>query len=219
MKLNKDILKTKNKLLFLAAISLLILLVIIVYGTPLCNATFEGKVIDADTKQAIEGAVVVVSWTEERGTPTGGTQRLKEVKETLTDKNGTWKLRGPRGTSDDFLVNVYSILTMLTGAHYTNPPQFIIFKPGYCSYPQGFGIAACKERMRPYGVGNGEATELPKLMSREDRVLAQAIWPSLLGGDKASKKKVKIFIRLLNEEAKNIGLQVDPTLQEIENEK
>jgi len=208
MKLISAIFKTKTRALF-TAIGIFVLLVIFVYATPLFNATFEGKVIDADTKQPIEGAVVVVSWTEEQGSPTGGTRRLVDVKEILTDKDGAWKLRGPRGTRDSFIVSVYSMLTMFTGAYYTTPAQFIIFKPGYCSYPQGFGIAACKERMKPYGIGNGEATELPKLVDSEDKLKNLLDYIYDTGGTMKANEIIrnqKEFIRLLEEERRNLGL-------------
>ena len=165
---------------------------------------YHGKVIDADTKQPIGGAVVVASWIGERGgLPAGGTSRLKNIKETLTDKNGEWKVRGARGIEGDIMENIMIIITLLTGTYYTKPPTFIIFKPGYCSYPAGFGIDACKETMRPFGVGQGEATKLLKLTNREDRLRAL---PSRVSGYGADEKQ-KEFIRLLNEERRYLGLE------------
>jgi hypothetical protein len=112
-------------------------LILVVLKTPASAATFKGKVIDADTKQPIESAVVVASWLEERATPTGSISRLHDVKETLTDPNGEWVIEGPKGREGD---DVTAFFTLITGTYYARPPEFVIFKPGYCSWPGGFGI-------------------------------------------------------------------------------
>jgi hypothetical protein len=175
------------------------------FSTIVYGETFRGKVIDADTKEPIEGVVVVASWNEERATPAGPTSRLKDVKEILTNKNGEWVIEGPKGRDGG---NITAIFTFLTGTYYTLPPEFIIFKPGYCSYPAGYGIAACKEKMKTYNFTKseniGETVELPRLTNREDRVKAQRIGPIYDGKDIISKQKE--FIRLLNEEKKYLGL-------------
>lgn len=191
-----------------------------------CGVTYHGRVIDADTKLPIDGAVVVASWSEERGTMAGGTSRLHDVKETLTDKNGDWSINGPKGTSSEFLSDVYSILTFITGAYYTEPPEFIVFKPGYCAWKEGFGIEVCNNKMKTYNgtvehINIGEIVELPKLMSRGDRLrnLPDYIYDS----GSAMKhneilKNQKEFIRLLQEERKNLGLS-GYKMPELENEK
>ena len=196
-----------------------IFLILCFLSTSACAATFKGRVIDADTKEPIEGAVVVVSWSEERATPTGSTTRLKDVKETLTDENGEWVIQGPKGRD---MGNISAIFTLLTGTYITNPPEFIVFKPGFCSWPAGFGIEACKGKIKPEGndkVAEGMTVELPRLTNREERLRAQRIWPSQLGGDKESARKIIKLLRLLNEERRYLGIPEDPWLKEIENEK
>ena len=180
-----------------------------------CGVTYHGRVIDADTKLPIDGAVVVASWPEERGTMAGGTSRLHDVKETLTDKNGDWSINGPKGTSSKFLSDVYSILTFITGAYYTEPPEFIVFKPGYCSFQHGFEIEACKDKMKTYNFGKseyiGEMLELPRLMSREDRLRNSSI--SLPIAEDLLTWKVIHLMKLLNEEDTSLGLREDPRLK------
>src|SRR4030042_2992961 len=103
--------------------------------------TFKGRVIDADTKEPIEGAVVVASWYKAIATIAGESTTLKDVKECLTDKNGDWSIRGPKGKP-------YAPIPLLSlFIPYTREPVFIVFKPGYCSWPNGFSIEACKGRM------------------------------------------------------------------------
>jgi hypothetical protein len=196
-----------------------IFLILAALKTPASAATFKGKVIDADTKQPIEGAVVVASWGEERATPTGSTTDLHDVKEALTSQNGEWIIDGPKGRE---LGNLSALFTLLTGSYITNPPQFLIFKPGYCPWPDGFMINACADKIKPNGhheVANGQTAELSRLTDRKDRLKASRIWPPLRnsGGDPATLKKIKNFIRLLNEEHRYLGLQ--EMYKEIGNEK
>jgi hypothetical protein len=167
------------------------------FSTTVYGATFHGKVIDADTKEPIEGAVVVASWLEETATPTGPSTRLKDVKETLTDKNGEWVIKGPKGRDGG---NITAIFTFLTGTYYTLPPEFIVFKPGYCSYPAGFGIDACKGKMKTYNFikseNIGEIVELPKLTIRDREILLRNI-PFIPFED---DEKIPIFKQLVEQD-------------------
>jgi hypothetical protein len=187
-------------------------------------ATFKGRVIDADTKEPIEGAAVVAHWREERATIAGPSTKPKDVKEALTDKNGEWVIKGPGGREGG---NLTAIFTFLTGIHYTKRPEFIIFKPGYCSWPNGFGIEACKEKIRPKGNGEimeGKTIELPKLTKREDRLDAQRVGPIYANSDDPKEEKIFLkkqieFLRLLNEERRNLGLNEYKIYKELKNEK
>jgi hypothetical protein len=168
-------------------------------------ATFRGKVIDADTKQPIEAAVIVASWNEERATPAGPTSRLKDVKETITDKNGIWIIEGPKGGN---VGDIKAMFSFITGTYFTNPPKFIIFKPGYCSWPAGFGIDACKGKMNPDGndnIAEGVTVELPRLTNREDRKYSLPS-PFHKDGNENFYSKQRVFIKLINEESRNLGL-------------
>ena len=162
--------------------------------------TFRGRVIDADTKQPIEGAVVVVHWYKARYTFTGETTTLKDVKECLTDKNGRWSITGPKGRND------WPIPLLSVVIPYTREPQFIVFKPGYCSWPNGSHIEACKGKMKfsaSFDTAEGASTELPKLTKRVDRIEAQSI--SIPTGEHADEK-CRELIRLMNEEGRSLGL-------------
>ncbi len=92
----------------------------VIYSKP----AFHGRVIDTDTKQPIEEAVVVVLY-HKRSTfslnPGGTSAYVTKAKETLTDKNG------------EFYFPAYSETMFLNEAVDT---QFIFFKPGYMS---GYG--------------------------------------------------------------------------------
>jgi hypothetical protein len=84
---------------------------------------FNGRVIDAETKEPIEGAVVAViyRWYPIIGTPGGVNSVEYDAKETLTNEKGEFHI------STTFVV---------TGPFGVNPHvEFIIFKPGYGSHP------------------------------------------------------------------------------------
>jgi hypothetical protein len=163
---------------------------------------YWGKVIDAGTKEPLEGAVVVAIWLEARATVSGESTRLKDVKETLTDKNGKWSITGPSGREGS---NPILLLTFLTGMHYTRKPEFIIFKPGYCSWPKGFSIDACKERMKHSGakeITDGGNVELPKLEKRERMTVIRNI--PFLGMASGEEKKLPLYKKLVDQEEKEI---------------
>jgi hypothetical protein len=163
--------------------------------------TFNGRVIDADTKEPIEGAVVVAKWVTERDTPTATHMDLKDVKECLTDKNGEWSIRGPKGR-DDWPVPYMSLFIP-----FTKVPAFIVFKPGYCSWPSGFSIGACKDRIKIIGgknkrIGEGGTLELPKLTIRDRMTIIQNI-PSLgIAGE--AEGRLPLFKKWVEREEKEI---------------
>jgi hypothetical protein len=205
-------------------ISILIVTWLFVITTCVSAKTFHGRVIDADTKEPIEGAVVVAYWYKARTTLLGEEDvTLKDVKEALTDKNGQWAVTGPKGREHD----VFPYFSTITGIYYTQPPLFIVFKPGYCSWPEGFSIDACKSKIKPEGSGRvteGKTIELPKLTNREDRLKAQRISEIYPSSDdpkvirKYLKKQLEL-LRLLDEERRNLGLSEYKIYEELKNEK
>lgn len=94
------------------------------------DRTFRGKVIDAETLEPMEGALVLAVWRESRGTIAGADTRFKDAKETLTDKNGEWTIVGPEGYEDKIILG----LIHLMGVFVTREPEFVIYKPGYVKY-------------------------------------------------------------------------------------
>ncbi len=147
--------------------TIILLFTVMFFSTSACGANFKGKVIDADTKEPIEGAIVVASWTEEAPTAAGSTSRLRDVKETLTDKNGEWAIKGPSGKG------IFSWLRFFTSLYSARPPVFIVFKPGYCSWPKGFGVPACKDKIKGFDIE--KTIELPKLTDRSRESLLRNI--------------------------------------------
>ncbi len=208
-------------------IIILSMLIIVFYG---CSSeagwliyhkpAFQGKVIDAETMQPIEGAVVVVVY--EKGNwngPGGGYTSAVKVKETLTDKNGEFKF--PSYTT--------LILPFFSEESFA---EFIIYKPGYGNfsasrtYPPGdmpldvlekffTGDVGKEGELPEVGIVGGQSkivytwkvfwgvVELPKLKTREERIRNIPSLPSELEFLEEQKK----LIQLINEEEVNLGLE------------
>jgi len=183
---------------------------------------FKGKVIDAETKESIEGAVVVAVYSKQaiRIAPES-VSIIVDVKETLTDKEG------------NFYIPSYT--TIIDPLSWEDLVTFIIFKPCYGNFPDYQRVPSgikrkdheiffsidnfkkegelelwVKERKRTelykfkltFGI-----VELPKLKTKEERLKAM---PSPVEDSEHKStwywKKQKQFIRLLNEENRNLGL-------------
>lgn len=163
---------------------------------------FNGKVIDAETKKPIEGAVVVVTYSKETiGVPEHYSSII-EVKEALTDKSG------------EFYIPSYTTIIQPLSAE--DAVSFIIFKPGYGSFPNWriyppmrLSLPALEDFFSGDIGVKGEVAwdfekekvtfgivELPKLKTREERVKAK---PAPVG-EPSDWKKQKQFIKAIRDE-------------------
>ncbi len=89
----------------------MMLLLLLISG---CYLPMSGRVVDGETKQPIEGAVVLVEWTEEHGL--GLTYHtVYKIAETETDKQGRFSLPG-----------AYNPLV--------DQPCLVIYKQGYVAW-------------------------------------------------------------------------------------
>jgi hypothetical protein len=163
------------------------------------NKTYTGIVINADTKEPIQGVAVVASWSSQGISLAGTIASFKDAKESMTDKDGKWKIVGHRATCN----NPIYFLGQFIGIPCTQEPKFVVFKPGYCSWPEGFHINTCRGKIQPEGnskIAKGKTIELPKLTEREDRLR------TLPGPDNRETSNLREFMRLINKERRNLGL-------------
>jgi hypothetical protein len=80
------------------------------------DGPYEGRIIDADTRQPIEGVVVLGVWYKIASVGAGGAFReYYDAQETVTDKNGEFSIKGLD-------------LKILSSVE---PMNFLIFKTGY----------------------------------------------------------------------------------------
>ena len=175
---------------------------------------FRGRVIDAETKQPIQGTVVVVLYEKgEFGGPGGGNTLPMDAKETLTDKNG------------DFYFPSYK--TLIGPLSREDDVSFIIFKPGYMSV-EGMGIlnfpdekyfSIKKDMLGKEGTikyvetryaypktviwkGLMGIVELQKAKTREEKLRTMPSPPT-----DYTSKELPIFIKIIDLEYNNLGIE------------
>lgn len=174
---------------FLIEISLVILLIT---GCTITNKydPYYGKVIDVETKQPIEGAAVLVVYKTEQYGLAGPVSQFADAQETLTDKNGEFKIPAIR----------INKLRIISG--WERFPEVRIFKPGYGCYPTHKDVKPVFE----YGSlpANYYVTiELPRLKTREERLENYGCYPSEL----VPESKYKNLFRLIQQERIELGLE------------
>ncbi len=176
---------------------------------------FKGKVIDAETKEPIEGAVVVAVYTKTSMGIAESYSVTINVKENLTDKNG------------EFYIPSYT--TIIQPLSWEDKTTFIIFKPGYGSFPgnpqspsglrpideeiffskEAFGKegelelwvkGVKKPELKKFKLSFG-LVELPKLKTREERRKA-----SRVGVTGYRSKDLPLLYKALNEEQRYLGI-------------
>ncbi|MDA8241684.1 MAG: carboxypeptidase-like regulatory domain-containing protein [Nitrospiraceae bacterium] len=174
---------------------------------------FKGKVIDAETKEPIEGAVVVVIYYKENfGGPGGGYTTVVKAKETLTDKRGEF-----------FFPSYTTLIQPLSAEDYS---KFIIYKPGYDTFPArgtmlaGLGLDGIETFFsKPIG-SEGELevmikggffkkvkvkfgiAELPKVKTAEEWFNAQPSTPPDI-----RSKELPLLFKAINEERRRHGME------------
>jgi hypothetical protein len=177
----------------------LVLVGLVVGALPIADAfadgPYRGRVIDAETKEPLAGAVVLVYWI--RNAPAighGPAQSFLGAEEALTDDRG------------EFIVaeNPPSNWIPFT---WRSLPNFIIFQPGYGYFPRHFattpplpptGFEGLLKIMEKQPV----VFELPRLTTREDRLKAALTVNPLV----IPKHKIPNFIRLLDDELRTLPL-------------
>jgi hypothetical protein len=167
---------------------------------------YKGKIIDAETKEPIEGVVVSFYYMTNTYNLGGGSTRVIHTKEILTDAKG------------EFVIPSYT--TVISPFTTSDAAECIIYKPGYASYPNGVHFcgygpelyfsnekaglqAECKNfgNFKPYTYVYG-LVELPKVKTRQERLRAMPSTPLVTGS-----KEFPLLYKLINEEHKSLGLR------------
>lgn len=102
---NPGVLKNKKKL---TRLSYLLLMLCILLTS--CYGPITGRVIDAETGEPIEGAVIMVEWTKTKGIGLSHTESYKVI-EVLTDKDGNAEMEGV----DAFFVDLVRVAVYKKG--------------------------------------------------------------------------------------------------------
>ena len=109
-------------------ISLLLILITLIAPTTGCfvyhESALTGTILDFDTKQPIECAVVAVEYSKSAfGGPGGSISSVIKTRETLTDKNGHF--------------HIPAYITLIQPLSWKIPNGLAIYKPGYISLHLG----------------------------------------------------------------------------------
>jgi len=118
---------------------------------------WKGKVIDAETKQPIDGAAVVAVWYKSYRGPAGLSTGYLDASETLTDKEGRFEI------PSFWALHIFFVREI-------SGPIFTIYKPGYGSYPR---YQVSPKPPIPYETIFGEkedVVELPKVKTNQERL-------------------------------------------------
>jgi hypothetical protein len=150
---------------------------------------YRGQVVDAETKAPLAGAVVVARWLRDRIHPLHSVAETYAVRETLTDPEGRFVLDA-RDVEEGAPRQTYH-------------PEFLIFMPGYGSFP--------RRHVSPKGFTGGifERTgaviELPRLVDREQR-RRHLLLVSPHSYSEKPFKDLPELMRRINEESNAIGM-------------
>jgi hypothetical protein len=157
---------------------------------------YSGKVIDLETGEPIEGAVVFVQFfTEGMLSPGGVVSSFADAVEVLTDSNG------------EFEIPAQKIKSFKMFSRWAVYESVIIFKPGYGAYPKHPGIVRdLLEENHFLPTGKYVTIKLPQLRSREERKKflshAGAYDPTII-----PYEKQKNILNLYNSERISLGLE------------
>ena len=127
------------------------------YLNGMTHGPYRGRVIDADTKAPLEGAVVLAVWRHVKVYPLHSSTVLYAAREAVTNGDGR------------FVVDAKTIEE--SAPRRTLPPKFVVYLPGYAAY----GVLAFPERVLRTGefVGDGATIGLARLRAPDERLRQQ----------------------------------------------
>ncbi|TAN42407.1 MAG: hypothetical protein EPN25_02925 [Nitrospirae bacterium] len=111
----------------LAKILMLLLLAVISSSCCRHDGPYKGRVIDSETKQPLEGVVVLGVWYKELPGPGGSTGTYFDAQETVTDKKGDFELKG-QGLQILSTVSMMHVLIFKAGYKYVGSGMWVSLK-------------------------------------------------------------------------------------------
>ncbi len=158
---------------------------------------FSGRVVDVDTGEPIEGAVVLLCFDTKMYTPGGPVSYFADALEVLTDAKGEFFLPAHR-------------ITLFRFPHYWDTRwSALVFKPGYGSFPRHKRSYRTNEGPGAIPENQFVTINLPKLQTKEERIrsIDDPDYYLLL----IPPEKRKELFRLVTIEEIEVGLIPDPS--------
>jgi len=151
------------------------------------HGPYRGRVVDAETKEPIVGAVVAAVWRRDKIYPLHSTSAFHGAREVLTVADGTFVVDGAdleRGAPAQTL-----------------KPYFHVFAPGFASYRSQIFMDRGFEHGTVFGQ-SGTTIGLPRLKTRQERLatIAGGVMPYVPEG------MLPGFRRLIDVERTALGL-------------
>lgn len=174
----------RNKWILIAIVAL-----VLVVGRGITHkyGPYYGKVVDAETGEPIEKAVVAVWFSTETGTFGGSVHHVEDAVETLTDAKGEFRIPAKR-------LYQYKMLSA-----WDDKCAVTIYMPGYGAYPWSRRSKnSLSEKAIPFLPEKKFVTYyLPKLLTYEERKKDFVHTPGIM-----SLKKLPMFRKYINEREK-----------------
>jgi hypothetical protein len=158
------------------------------------RSPYTGRVIDAETRQPLEGAVVVASWRRDVFRWVIVSSRHQAARETLTDGDGR------------FVIDAKKLEER--APYRTTPPTITILALGYGFFPRFQTSPVDSAGGEIFEKGKGTTVELRRLDRKERR--AQVSMIDRFELSPSPFREIPQFLRLLNMEREAIGLEPLP---------
>lgn len=154
--------------------------------------TYRGKVVDAQTGEPLEGAVIAIVWYKKPVITMNGPQYFHSAKEGFTDSNGEFSVDGSPGID-------WNPLTYIK-----ERPYIAIFKPGYGPFPTGYFRERPTQEIEKALVEEGAVIRMPALRTEQEKTqygspTAMRIPPDI------PYEEIPNLIRLINVHRKSLG--------------
>lgn len=178
------------------------------------DGPYKGRVIDADTREPIEGVVVLGIWSREHISPGGAVHTFYDAMETVTDKNGDFEIKG-LGLLVLSNVIPMDVLIFKAGYEYIGMGSWkglksVGWKGKEESYDPTLKTKVIKPvydpRRKVKWEGDKAIIPLKKLTMEERRKQSTPSFPS----EAYEKKKMPLLIKEINKEEKFFGRQPYP---------
>jgi len=125
---------------------------------------YHGTVIDADTKEPIEGAVVVAVYSAGCARPVEGYSKTLGARETWTDTNGAFQTSFFWTVSSPNCFRSFTNFTVFKGGYGYSHNAYLLHLPGYIPLDHYYDLIKIEDMFR-----KGVVVELPRLKTREER--------------------------------------------------